>query len=451
MHLGVVKIFQKLKTFWNTFWNSIKTAYNKAFKAPVESGTQSWRDIRKINLLDIFVSKLNNLTNIEATFEVESDSVQADKLKTLVKDIEGARYDITAGMLADGDYYVFPYTNENGDILHSFLTQAQVRILRADNEEIKEVEAIVDWYTDKDNKTYFLCRHHSLDENSTLTVSYRVVNERNESVYLKEWENYTDSVYKFSNANIGMGRYKSPVSSRGLSDVYGVPLNFGCAEIEAKIFNDMRLIEAEFKNGKSVIFTDPRNFISKDKSEFVRPYGEDVMDNIIPVQSRAGQNSNVDIFNPNLRFSEHYSKLVSDLAMYEKQVGTSKGILTDNETSETATATAVKRANADTIALLSKIRTAIDKGNEMTLKADAMYLNIADELWSYRADWYDPFEDPAEQWKRLLDARNVNAAEPEDLIKWMFPSLSSEEIAEKKARMDAEDTSNTIERLLGGA
>ena len=79
-------MFEKFKTFWNVFIDSIKQAYNKAFK-PIEDTVQSWRDTGKINLLDIFVGKLNNLANTEATFEIISDSTQAEPLKKLCKDI----------------------------------------------------------------------------------------------------------------------------------------------------------------------------------------------------------------------------------------------------------------------------------------------------------------------------------------------------------------------------
>ena len=81
-------ILQKFRLFWTTLWESMRDAYNKANKNPVPSATQKWRDISKINFLDIFVGKLNNLANTEATFEVESDSSLTENLKTLCKDIE---------------------------------------------------------------------------------------------------------------------------------------------------------------------------------------------------------------------------------------------------------------------------------------------------------------------------------------------------------------------------
>ena len=177
------------------------------------------------------------------------------------------------------------------------------------------------------------------------------------------------------------------------------------------------------------------------------------MDNIIPVQARSGEGSNIDIFNPTLRFSEHYGKLMADFALYEKQIGTSKGILTENETTETATATAVKRANADTLSMLDNIRNAIDDGNEMTLEADGIYLNVSKDLWHYTSDWFDPFEDPDIQWQRLIEAKQNGAAETEDMIQWLFPDMTEEEIADKIERIgtkQAADTEGALERILMG-
>lgn len=442
-------MFEKFKQTINRIWNAFKEAYNAAFKHPIESEAQEWRDVSVVNFLAIFVTKLNNLTNTEATFEVISDSAQADTLKELCKDIEAKRFEIGENMLADGDFYIFPATNEKGEFRHSYLTQNQVRIIKMDGDNITDAFGIIDWYIDKHNKAFYLIRRHILKENGTLHISYLCIDDVGKSVTLPEWEYLIDEEIRLENANhIGFGRYKSPASSRGLSSVYGVPLNFGCGEIEKKIASDLKLIDDEFKNGKSVIFTDPRNLLKEEDANKYR-----IADNVIPIAQRANNGNNIDIFNPTLRFSEHYSKLVADLSLYEKEIGTSKGILTDNETTETATATAVKRANADTMALIDKIRVAIDNGNRMTLEADAVFLNIAPDLWSYRSDWFDPFEDPAEQWRRLLEAKNNGAAETRDLIKWNNPGLTDEEIEEKILRIKQEEQRNTdaaLERILAG-
>ena len=318
-----------------------------------------------------------------------------------------------------------------------------------DGENITEAYGIIDWHIDKSNNVYYLLRHHKLDNSGTLNISYSVMDSEGKKTVLDKWQDLDGIEYSFINANhIGFGRYKSPISSRGKSPVYGVPLNFGCSEIEQRIFDDYKLIEDEFKNGKSVIFTDPRNLISDDERKQYR-----IADNIIPIQARAGQTgNNIDIFNPELRWTPHYSKLVEDMAMYERQVGTSKGILTDNETAYTATATAVKRANADTMSLIDKIRNSIDTGNEMTLKADGVFLNISSDLWQYKSDYYDPFEDPSEQWNRLKEGNEHGAAEGADLVKWLFPNMTDEDIQQKLDRINVDEgnkINKSIEDMLG--
>ena len=87
----------------------------------------------------------------------------------------------------------------------------------------------------------------------------------------------------------------------------------------------------------------------------------------------------------------------------------------------------------------------------MTLKADSVFLNISPELWQYKSDYYYPFEDPAEQWQRLIEAKQNNVAESADLVKWLFPNMSDDEIQEKLQRIDESiqsDTASAIERAM---
>ena len=442
-------MFQKIKTFWSAFWSAIKSAYNKAFKEIPKDNTQDFRDIKSINFLAIFVSKLNNLSSIESTYDVVSDSTQADKLKDLCKDLESKRFDITSEFLGTGDYWCFPSHTNSGELFHRYVTQDRVRILDMDGEKITDLIGIIDEYVDNNNKLYFLNRRHTLT-GDTLVVETYVTNERNERAYLENWADVDGVAYQFKGANhIGVGRFKSPTSSRGLSMVYGVPLNFGCEEIEAKIFNDLAMIEAEFKNGKSVIFTDPRNLLKRDNN-----VGYEIAENIIPIQQRAGvSGSNIDIFAPALRYEGGFkNKLLDDMMQYEQQVGTDRGFLTPFENGG-VTATEIRRANASTIALIDKIHTAIKNGVEMTLAADAVFLNISNDLYSLKFDFYDAFEDADKQYERLASAVDRGVAEKADEMQWLFPNLTIEEREEKLARIGMESQTNTdaaLEKILQG-
>ena len=440
-------MFSKLKTFWNNFWYAIKTAYNKAFKDVSKDATQLFRDIKRINFLAVFVSKLNNLASVEATFEVESDSTQTERLKDLCKDLESNRFDIVENMLGDGDLWVFPAHDSTGELYHRYITQDKVRVLNMDAEKITDIIGIIDVFVSSDNKVYLLNRRHTLNGN-TLVIETYTTNERNEKVSLAEWQ-ALESVYQLQGVdNIGVGRFKSPTSSRGLSAVYGVPLNFGCEEIENKIFYDLELIEKEFETTQGKVFADPRILRQKKGEE-----AYSIPEWIFPTENRAGQGgSAIDIFSPAIRYSEYSAKLIDDMKQYEQQVGTDRGFLTPLETGM-ATATEIRRANASTIALIDKIHNAIKVGVEMTLKADAIFLNIADDLWSVTFDFFDAFEDTDKQYERIASAVDRGVLEKEDELKWLYPNMTDEEISEKLARIEAQAQTNTdqaLERILAG-
>lgn len=157
--------------------------------------------------------------------------------------------------------------------------------------------------------------------------------------------------------------------------------------------------------------------------------------------------SAIDIFSPEIRYSAYYAKLVNDMAQYEQQVGTDKGFLTPFESISATTATEIRRANASTIALIDKIHTAIKSGVEQTLKADSVFLNVSDNLFTIKFDFFDPFADETAQYQRLANAVDRGVAEKADELQWLFPSLTAEEREEKLARIESNKGVNEDEAL----
>lgn len=421
------------KQFWIALLAKINYLKNAFRKMPADTHEQQYDDIHTLNWLAIAANKLTNLSCNEATFDVSSDSDNANPLKSLVKDTEKHRFDIVNGMLADGDYFVFPSTDSAGNIYHSYLSADLVRITATDGEKVTEAYAIIDYVQPNKDRTtaFFLLRHHKLD-GDTLTVSYTVQDQNGNQAQTDYWSDLQSTEIRYTGAvNIGFGRYKSPKDSRGLSPIYGVPLNFGCCDIENKVNETIAQIEYEYRNSQSKIFTDPRNVQEGNN-------GYKFAENIFPIKRNSGDNApQIEIFNPAIRSSEHWEKLQQYLALYEQSIGVSRGIFTDNSATDTATATAVRRSNSDTMAMINSIHNAIDDGNMMLLDADAMYLQIRGDIWQYKSDYYDPFSDPTEQWQMLLQAQQAGAAEAEDLIRWVNPSLSEAEIADKVSRISA--------------
>ncbi len=238
----------------------------------------------------------------------------------------------------------------------------------------------------------------------------------------------------------------------------------GVEEIEAKIFNDLAMIETEFERAESKIFADP--LILRKGSEIKRhkthlEQGSDAIhdcykipEGVFPINRREGDiGASIDIFSPVIRYSEYQSKLLDDMKRYEQQIGTDRGFLTPFDNGTATTATEIRRANASTIALIDKIHTAIKSGVEATLKADAVFLNVADDLWSTVFDFYDPFDDPDKQYERIVSAVDRGVLEKEDELRWLYPNMTDEEIAEKLARIQANSQANTdmaLERILQG-
>lgn len=442
-------MFRKFAAFWRTFWTSFKDAYNTAFKEPVIQLAQEWRDVKGLNLLAVCVNKLVNLALTEATFELMTDSTQAEPLVDLCADLEAKAYTVAEEMLGNGDYWVFPSTDASGRLYHSYLSQQQVRVLNMSGDRITEACGIIDWYVDsKTGKTFYLLRRHILDEKGTLTITYTCEDAAGKPAELEQWAYITGETVQYINANhIGFGRFKSPVSSRGLSPVYGVPLNFGCAELEEQIAQDFALESEEVRNATSKIFTDPRNLIKDEKGRY------QMTDNIFAVQQRAGTaGSMIDVYSPPVRFADFNAKTREDLRKYEQQMGIDRGFLTETDVGTAVTATEIRRANASTISMLERIHNAMAEGAKETLEADAVFLNVGADLYNLKVEWYDPFDDPATQWQRLLDGHNAGAVEVSDLTSWLFPELTEKEIAEKLERIGSKAQANTdmaLENILG--
>ncbi len=441
-------MFQKIIRMWDALLYRLGYERKAKEKRAIDPNVQPYQDINHINWFAMAVSKIANLACTETTYKIETDSALAEPLIVLCEDIEDKRFDIVDGMLGTGDCFIFPSFDEKGNLYHSLLDESRVVIVEDDGENITKAYAILDTYKpDKGNRVFFLIRIHELDENGNLTISYDTVNETGESVFVEQWQYLKGETTQFIGVNhIGFGRYKSPVPTRGHSDIYGVPLNFGCSDIERQISETMEQIEDEFRNGKSKIFTDARNLRTVKDKDGKEEY--QIADNVIPVKQTGNTPPQIDIFSPALRGSEHFEKLENQLQIYERQMGLSQGILTENDAMATGTATAVRRSNSDTIAFINSVQNALDRGNQMTLEADGIFLNIRPDLWEYNSDYYDVFADATEQWNMLITALDKGAVSIERVTKWLNPQMTDEQIQEELEKVNSRNAANTQSSIM---
>lgn len=432
--------------FWSNFWGFVKKKidqYDEEKKLVVK--VQDWEDVREYNPLAIANTKLTSLVCDEATVELQTDSTLVEPLIPLAENLEAKRYEICAMMNGKGGAFVTMATGEDDEPYHRIISPDDVSVYRMVANKMYEVAMVIDKKIVK-HREYRLIRHHILDENGTLYVYYYTTDKSGNEEYLPEWEHYkNDNVMYIGANNIGVAYYKSPQDSRGLSPVWGVPLNFGCEEVENQIKVARNNLDEEMHLMKSKLFADEtvaRKIGTKDGERFDLPEG------IYTIRKKAGVDGTlIDSFAPSTRYADYKQKLIDAKADWEDMVGLDRGFLTEAEHTAGATATEIRTANTKTRSFVKKIQSAMFDGIKATLEADAVFLNIPLDLYTVNVDFFDSFADETEQWNRLLQGRENGVVEDEDLITWLFPTLSEQEKADKIARISEKTKLNTDEAL----
>lgn len=438
--------------FWSNFWGFVKKKideYDEEKKIVVK--VQDWEDVREYNPLAIANTKLTSLVCDEATVELQTDSTLVEPLKPLADDLEAKRYEICAMVNGKGGCFVTMATSEDDEPYHRIIAPADVSVYRMVADKMYEVAMVIDKKIVK-HREYRLIRHHILDENGTLYVYYYTTDKSGNDEYLAEWEHYkSDNVAYYNANNIGVAYFKSPQDSRGLSPVWGVPLNFGCEEVEQSIKTARNNLDEEMHLMKTKLFADEsivRQTAAKDGERYDLPEG------IYTVRKKTGVDGTlIDEFAPSTRYADYKQKMIDAKADWEDMVGLDRGFLTEAEHTAGATATEIRTANTKTRSFVKKIQSAMFDGIKATLEADAVFLNIPLDLYTVAVDWFDAFQDETELYNRIVSAVDRGILEKEDELKWLYPNMTDEEIADKLARISAEQAANTdqaLERILAG-
>ena len=437
--------------FWSNVWRWVKKnldEYDEEKKIQVK--IQQWEDIREYNPLSIANTKLTSLVCDEATVELQTDSTLVEPLKPLVENLEAKRYEICAMMNGKGGCFVTMATGEDDEPYHRIIAPADVSVWRMVADKMYEVAMVIDKKIVK-HREYRLIRHHILDENGTLYVYYYTTDKSGNEEYLAEWEHYKNDNVMYMNAfNIGVAYFRSPQDSRGLSQ-WGVPLNFGCEEVEAKLKKARKDLDEEMELMKAKLFADEsivRKITAKEGERFDLPEG------IYTIRKKAGVDGTlVDAFANATRYNDYKQNVVDKERDWEDMVGLDPGFLTEVDPTNNATATQIKSSNVKTKSFVKRLQSAMFDGIKATLEADAVFLNIPLDLYTVMVDWYDAFQDEQEQYNRIVSAVDRGVLEKEDELRWLYPNMTDEEIADKLARIQANNQVNTdmaLERILQG-
>lgn len=407
-----------------------------------------YQTIRSINFTSIFASKLSKYCSSQSSIVIDGDNKRAEYLNDMAQKIWKKRKRIFNRMYGMGGVFVLPYY-QKGEIQYNIIPQFRVSINEMIGEKITNITLLADVYVQKNGFTsdiYYRWADYRIVDN-TLYIQQRYTNEQGEVIPKPDyWKNIDDTFSMTGVDRILGGYFKSTVDNRQNVDNYGVPITYGTDSTIAEIRECLKQIAREFKNKEAFVGVDFTMFNSNNGSTLGLP--EDGV-----YRKFNGDKEDLwEIFDPAIRDSSYYARLQELYARLEKEVGTSRGILTELETSD-ATATAIRKAMYDTFTIVDDTRVAFEDAMKdviYSINAIANYYNITPQgEYDISFDWgYDLLEDPQQDFNQLIQGKNNGVIKRVEIRQWLRPNETLEESEKALKEIDEEEPS--IEKLIGG-
>lgn len=388
--------------------------------------TDDYLDISKINFRAIFASKLATLAVSDSLAIIEGDNKRAELLKGALGNVWKQSKKIIDTALGTGGAIIIPYVN-SGEILFDIVKQSNIVINAKSGNKITSMSVVADTLT-KNTIVYYRIVNYTV-ENGTLYIVNKAVSQYGAPANVDEWASIRDIA--ISNVDrVPAGFIKCPVDNRKNNDYYGVPITYGCDKIIEDIYTCLEQIQTEFKRKEVRLQVDERAFDKDPKT------GKPILRDSLFMKGRSDDGSMFNIFDPEIRESSYYNHLNHLFELFEKQVGTSRGILTVPET-HGATATEIKAAMHDTFALVTNIRKAAEDGiNDFLIACDVLanyYSLTPPGEYKVVFDWdYSMIENSDETWQQLIQAQSIGVRSKAELRAWQ----TGESIEEAQAAID---------------
>lgn len=438
--------------FIKNIWNKILAIFSKKTTTTEkeyqdnEKYNLQYQNIMDINYNAIFSTKLSNYCANESAINIDGENKRAKYLNDKAQEIWDDRKRIFNRMLGTGGVFVIPYYAK-GEIQYNIVPQFRVSINEMIGKKITNMTVLADVYIEKkgyNKKITYRFADYTIENNNEY-IRQRYTDEQGNVTDKPEiWKDINDEFIISNVEKITTGYFKSPVDNRQSIDNYGVPITYGCESTIREIKQCLKQIIDEFEAKKVFIGVDYTMF-KKDKN------GNDILpDSPLYKKFNADKDDLWEVFDPAFRDSSYYARLQELYSRLEKQIGTSKGILTEVETVD-ATATAIKKALYDTFTIVADSRDAFEKGFTDLIDGInvlANYYNIT-PLGDYEInfDWsYDLLESTEETFAQLTQGHSLGVVKDYELRQFIFPDEDIEEA--KKSIQEIKDEEPTAEELL---
>lgn len=420
----------------NNVWETIKNLIIRLFGVKPEKSSgeterqnrwvSKYEDPTGINFTEIFASRLTTLAVTDATLSVNGDSRRAALIyDTLSEQIWNKKQSIVAAALGCGGIMLIPYISDNRIYIDT-VTQNRICINETRGGNVTKCTVIAS-YIKKGTHTYIRLTDHSL-ENGVYVIKSRAVAD-NVPVplsILPEWATVSPEIRIANVKRLPVGYLRCPKDNRRPDSVEGVPITFGCEEQIKNIEETLSQAAREYKLKSCFVGVDD-TMLGPDKKL--------PSDGLFKTFRGDGDGELWHEFSPEIRSSAYAERIKQQFELLEKQVGTSKGILTVPEAA--ATATEVRRGQYDTFALISAIRNAVEKAiNDVAYAVDVLanYANLSPSgKYEVKIDWdLSLLEDSAQTWQQMRDAQSIGAMSKAELRAF----LTNENLEKAQSKID---------------
>lgn len=440
-----------LKSLWNFILKVLfntKTETNNAEMTMNEKFAQDYRAIEEINFTSIFANKLANFVVSDSTVDIVGSSKRTQMLTDTLNLVMSKSKKIVGMQLGYGGVCLVPYIN-NGEILYTIVEQDRLTIDKKDGEKITGATLLAEQKTityGSITDTYFRWVNYKI-ENGILTMTQKYTDKQGSEIdvsNIPEWASINPVEMIMNVDRVLFGYIPSPINNRIGNDKYGVPITFGCEHTIAEIKECLRQIAREFALSEKFVGVDVSMF---DKDSQGRPK---LPKNGLFKTFRSDTDDFFQEFSPAIRESSYYARLQELYTRLEKEIGVSKGFLTDMETSN-ATATEIKRAMYDTFTLVADIRKCFEKGLQDFIYACNVLANrynlspLGDYELAFNWD-YSLLTDTEVEFNHYMQGVSQGVIKKEELRQWIIPNETLEE--SKKAIEEIEQATPSIDNLL---
>lgn len=403
-----------------------------------EKFTTEYENTNGINFTAIFSNKIANYVVNDSNIDLIGDDKRTELLKKTIKKLKKKLKKIVARELGIGGVLIVPYV-ANNKIYFNVVSQNRLNINKKIGDDIVDCTIMAE-HVVKGKNHYYRWADYTLERN-ILSIRYRATfdGEIIPMSVIPEWANIQDMVIP----NVDRMPFmflKSPIDNRQESDDYGVPITYGCQKEIKDIKDTLKQILREYDLKEVFVGADATMFNGKDALPTTGLYRK----------IDAGEDDFWEVFDPAFRDTSYYNKLMNQCSLLEKQIGTSKGILTDplstyQNTDET------RRGLYDTFSIVDDIRDGISEGLEDFLYACeilANYYNLTPMgKYEVKEDWdYTFIEDSTSQWNQMLQGHSKGVIKKVELRQFIKPEETLEEA--QKAIDEIEESEPDIDTLL---